>query len=113
MKPDGSGFLFLLAILPVAMAFASRSLSGMTLNEMMRLQGFDPDKLIVTCSDVQMGQLLGNSMSVCVLERIFLRLLPSASLIPPSVQLVDRWSGISTADMDAQIDVQIKRARVM
>eukprot|EP00928_Gymnodinium_smaydae_P008919 TRINITY_DN13292_c0_g5_i2.p1 TRINITY_DN13292_c0_g5~~TRINITY_DN13292_c0_g5_i2.p1 ORF type:complete len:393 (+),score=95.78 TRINITY_DN13292_c0_g5_i2:122-1180(+) len=59
--------------------------------EMMRLQGMEPTGFKQVVSEVQWGNLIGNSMSVNVLERIFVRLLPSANLVPATTRLVDRW----------------------
>ena len=42
----------------------------MNLSEMLRLQGMAPGSFIQTCSDAQFGHLLGNSMSINVMERI-------------------------------------------
>jgi len=62
-----------------------------TKEEMMRLQGMKPEDFKVVVSENQWGQQIGNSMSVNVLERIFVRLLPSANLVPPGKVLKDRW----------------------
>lgn len=59
--------------------------------EMHRLQGMNPTKFKVAVSRAKHGFQLGNSMSVCVLERIFVSLLPAAQLVGPSVKLEDRW----------------------
>merc|ERR1712129_352623 len=58
--------------------------------EMMRLQGMDPTKFTVAVSDAQLGKQLGNTMSVCVLERLFTRLLPAAKLVRGDI-VKDRW----------------------
>jgi len=64
----------------------------MNLNEMLRLQGMitlaEGFKKVV--SDRQLGKQIGNAMSCNVLERLFVRVLPSVGLAPPGV-LVDRW----------------------
>ena len=60
-----------------------------TKEEVFRLQGMDPTKFKVTVSSTKLGQLVGNSMSVNVLERVLLRALASAGL---AVNLVDRWA---------------------
>eukprot|EP00928_Gymnodinium_smaydae_P065132 TRINITY_DN48314_c0_g1_i1.p1 TRINITY_DN48314_c0_g1~~TRINITY_DN48314_c0_g1_i1.p1 ORF type:complete len:389 (+),score=64.17 TRINITY_DN48314_c0_g1_i1:98-1168(+) len=59
--------------------------------EMMRLQGMDPSGFKQAVSEAQWGNQIGNSMSVNVLERIFVRLLPQAGLVPKNTQLKDRW----------------------
>ena len=59
----------------------------------MKLQGYNnhprkvPYKIAV--SDRQLGLILGNAMSVNVLERILVRALRAAGLT--AVRLVDRW----------------------
>eukprot|EP00928_Gymnodinium_smaydae_P062497 TRINITY_DN46350_c0_g1_i1.p1 TRINITY_DN46350_c0_g1~~TRINITY_DN46350_c0_g1_i1.p1 ORF type:complete len:381 (-),score=79.00 TRINITY_DN46350_c0_g1_i1:195-1337(-) len=63
--------------------------------EMMRLQGMEPAGFKQVVSDAQWGNLIGNSMSVNVLERIFVRLLPAANLVPAGTRLVDRWQQAS------------------
>merc|ERR1712194_464674 len=59
--------------------------------EMMRLQGMNPTKFHVAVSDTQLGKQLGNTMSVNVLERLFVRLLPAAKLVRAGA-LKDRWA---------------------
>jgi len=58
--------------------------------EMMRLQGMDPTKFTVAVSENRLGHQLGNTMSVCVLERLFTRLLPAAKLVRGTI--TDRWA---------------------
>mmetsp|Transcript_33738 Transcript_33738/g.85296 ORF Transcript_33738/g.85296 Transcript_33738/m.85296 type:complete len:396 (+) Transcript_33738:139-1326(+) len=58
--------------------------------EMMRLQGMDPSKFRQAVSDPQLGKQLGNTMSVNVLERLLVRLLPAAGLVS-AAGLRDRW----------------------
>jgi len=58
--------------------------------EMMRLQGMNPTTFKVAVSETQLGRQLGNTMSVNVLERLFVRLLPAAKLARAS-DLTDRW----------------------
>jgi len=58
--------------------------------EMMRLQGMDPTKFTVAVSENRLGHQLGNTMSVCVLERLFTRLLPAAKLVRSTIK--DRWA---------------------
>jgi DNA (cytosine-5)-methyltransferase 1 len=61
----------------------------MTVGEMLRLQGWDgPFDRVV--SDRQLGQQLGNAMSVNVIERVLCNLLPAAGLWPSDL-LNDRW----------------------
>ena len=62
----------------------------MSSDEMLRLQGMNPHKLTFppdfTESDI--GKLVGNSMSVNVLVRLFARILPAANLWGP---IEDPW----------------------
>jgi len=58
--------------------------------EMMRLQGMDPTKFKVAISENSLGKQLGNTMSVNVLERLFVRLLPAAGLVRKG-EVKDRW----------------------
>jgi DNA (cytosine-5)-methyltransferase 1 len=58
--------------------------------EMMRLQGMNPTEFKVAISEAQLGKQLGNTMSVNVLERIFVRLLPAAKLVRVN-DVKDRW----------------------
>jgi len=60
------------------------------LTEMMRLQGMNPCKFRQVVSDRQLGKQLGNTMSVNVLERLLVRLLPAAGLATAG-GLRDRW----------------------
>jgi len=62
----------------------------MTKTEMMRLQGIDPNTFRVAVSECQLGRQIGNAMSVNVLERLFVRLLPACGLVRRGA-LVDRW----------------------
>jgi len=47
----------------------------------------------VVVSEAQLGKQIGNSMSVNLLERLFVRLLPFANLIPEGIVLADRYQG--------------------
>ena len=67
----------------------------------MRLDAFN-----LNITGKQLGQMLGNSMSVNVIERILCRLLPAAKL---SLQLDDPWE--TGSGMDRLVD-QRKRRRV-
>ena len=60
--------------------------------EMMRLQGMSPGLFKVVVSEAQLGIQIGNSMSVNVLERLFVRILPAARLVPHGA-LPDHWAG--------------------
>ena len=60
----------------------------LSLDEMMRPQGMTPRTVIRSVSDVELGKQVGNSMSVNVLERLFVKILPAVGLTPP---LLDPW----------------------
>jgi len=64
----------------------------MLLSEQLRLQGLPTveEGFVQAVSDRQLGAQIGNSMSVNVLERVFVRLLPAANLVPAH-KLLDRW----------------------
>lgn len=62
----------------------------MSLPEMMRLQGMNDKGFVKQVSDLSLGKQIGNAMSVNVLERILVRLLPAAGLYP-AARLHDRW----------------------
>lgn len=93
----------------------------------MRLQGMNPTQFKVAVSDVQLGKQLGNTMSVNVLERLLVRLLPAAKLARRS-EVKDRWASgaavkmlartrgsgfkaISKKARDADAKLKAKRAR--
>lgn len=65
----------------------------MNKTEMLRLQGLLTPKegFKQVVSDSQLGAQIGNAMSGNVLERIFVRLLPAAGLVPAR-RLRDRWA---------------------
>jgi len=70
-----------------------------TKTEMMRLQGMDPTKFKVAVTETQLGKQHGNTMSVNVLERLFVRLLPAANQVKRN-EVKDRWeSGIAPKDL--------------
>ena len=56
----------------------------------MRLQGMDPTKFVVAVTDPQLRIQLGNTMSVNVIERLLMRVLPAAGLAKRDT-LIDRW----------------------
>ena len=62
----------------------------MNTSEMLRLQGWR-GRFILASSDLQLGQLLGNSMSVNILQRILSSLLPAMGFCPPEA-LRDPWA---------------------
>ena len=56
----------------------------MNIQEMMRLQGIDPDGFHQVVSDSVMGQQLGNAMSVNVVEQVISKALQAAGLVRKS-----------------------------
>ena len=56
----------------------------------MRLQGMDPKNFVVAVSGTQLGNQLGNTMSVNVIERLLGRVLPAVGLVKHG-SLIDRW----------------------
>jgi len=62
----------------------------MSKEEMMRLQGMNPKNFKVAVSECQLGKQLGNTMSVNVLERLLVRVLPAAKLCRRG-DVKDRW----------------------
>ena len=51
-----------------------------TVNELLRLQGFDPARVVLAGSERDMGDLIGNASSKTVAERVLRRLLIAAGL---------------------------------
>eukprot|EP00959_Pyramimonas_sp_CCMP1952_P426793 8938826-Pyramimonas_sp.AAC.1 len=70
-----------------------------TIQELFAFQGFRPEsykkwsKLGIT--DRQIAKMLGNSMSVCVIERVLVEALWAAGLV--TEKPVDRWAPRNTA----------------
>ena len=62
----------------------------LTVAERLALQGMRADVCRDGISNRQMGLMIGNAMSVNVLERLLVRLLPAVGLRPPR-SLHDRW----------------------
>jgi DNA (cytosine-5)-methyltransferase 1 len=63
----------------------------LTIEEMLALQGMPPDVRREGISNRQLGLMIGNAMSVNVLERLLVRLLPGVGLLPPG-SVHDRWA---------------------
>ena len=90
----------------------------MSIREMMRLQGIDPDKFKQVVSDSVMGQQLGNAMSVNVIERILARALRAAGLVHlPCLKdgrtKLDRWEtgvGFDAIRPKASTNMILKRS---
>jgi len=55
------------------------------------LQGMSPALNCVGITERQMGCMIGNAMSVNVLERLLVRLLPAVGLVSGTC-LRDRWA---------------------
>ena len=62
----------------------------MSLEEMCRFQGFDPTKIKQSVSNVEMGRMLGNAMSINIVERILFRVLRHMGFVQLA-STVDRW----------------------
>merc|ERR1711920_1104939 len=65
---------------------------GKTALRTLKREGSDPTReaFAVEVSETQLGKQLGNTMSVNVLERLLVRVLPAAGLVKHGV-LSDRW----------------------
>ena len=61
----------------------------MTKEEMFRLQGMDLTVFKNTIPETILGQLLGNAMSVNVIERVIFQALKATQLLPEGCQ--DKW----------------------
>ncbi len=57
---------------------------------MFRLQGMDPTKFVVEVTPTQLGQQLGNAMSVNVVERVLYQVILATALVDSS-SIADRW----------------------
>lgn len=72
----------------------------MNIEEMLGLQGIDPDTFVRVVPDSVLGQQIGNAMGVNVVERTFSRALVAAGLVKKSClkdskQDLSRWkSGV-------------------
>ena len=66
----------------------------MTVEEMLLLQGMDPGKMKGSCSRQNLGKMVGNSMSVNVLERVLSRALNATDLVLRPLK--DRWDNENT-----------------
>ena len=62
----------------------------MNVDEMCRFQGIQPGSIDFGLSDREKGQLIGNAMSVNVIERILKRALEASGLVPQGTT-TDRW----------------------
>ena len=70
----------------------------MTKEEMFRLQGMNPTQFTVDVAERTLGQQIGNAMSVNVIERVILRALIAAKLMPGESQGGDRWESGEALD---------------
>ena len=71
----------------------------MSLDEMMRLQGMDPEKLVKAVPPTELGKLLGNAMSVNVVERVLCQALKHANLLSQTAR--DSWESHDVANQGA------------
>ena len=62
----------------------------LAVEETLTLQGRPPDVRRESISGRQLGLVIGNAVSVNVLERLLVRLLPGVGLLPPG-SLHVRW----------------------
>ena len=68
-----------------------------TINERLRLMGMDPADVDVSATTpAKLGRMIGNAMSVNVLERLLYRALPASGLISQS-ELRGRWESLDAA----------------
>jgi len=80
--------------------------------EMMRFQGMNPTKFNVAINDLHLGAQLGNTMSVNVLERLLVRVLPAAGLVS-SQAVTDHWvSGRRMQELSRTIGKGFKHVKV-
>ena len=74
----------------------------MSKKEMMRVHGMNPSKFKCVVPESELGLMLGNTMSVCVIERVLINLLYAARLVP--APLHDGWlSGARQAQLIASV----------
>ena len=70
----------------------------LSIAERLRLQGLPTSilrhRVASGCNDRQLGAMVGNAMSLNVLERVLVRLLPACGLAP-GISLTDRWQSTS------------------
>ena len=76
---------------------------------MMRLQGIVPNSLHVNVAPLAFRKCLGNAMSLNVLQRLLVSLLPSAGLVEPG-QLHDPWlTGAAQSELSATRELSTTR----
>ena len=70
----------------------------LSIAERLRLQGLPTSilrhRVASGCNDRQLGAMVGNAMSLNILERVLVRLLPACGLAP-GISLTDRWQSTS------------------
>jgi len=77
--------------------FISNRGRRLSIKEQLRLQAFDPNRIkLDSITERQLAQAAGNAMTVSVIERILLRALPAANLVPET-DLRQRWENLSSA----------------
>ena len=80
----------------------------MAVDEQMRFQGINPTLFVKTVSDLALGGMVGNSMAINVLQRLFVRLLPAAQLVPAG-SVHDEWvTNEAFAKLAASVDKPFK-----
>ena len=78
----------------------------MSINEMFRLQGGSPANFKVAVSDSELGKLIGNAMSVNVIERVLLQALQATGRISGTE---DRWeSGEAVKNISGHFGPKVK-----
>ena len=81
----------------------------MTIEEMCRFQGFNPTKLKHCVSDTELGHMLGNAMSVNIIERILFRVIRHMEFAQLA-GTVDRWeSGQALRDLHSSKNSKLHR----
>lgn len=68
-----------------------------SLMEMSRFQGMHPGYFKKTCSGNDLGRLLGNSMSLHVIERVLHAIFTTIGILSPSA--VDRWKCLALSEL--------------
>ena len=63
-----------------------------TIQEMLCFQGITPSSIRQSCSDNELGKMVGNSMSVNVIERVLFHLFTQVGILSSVDDVnVDRW----------------------
>lgn len=78
----------------------------MTKEEMLRLQGMDPTKIKVAVPENELGQQIGNAMSINVIERILVQVLKATNLA--NTEITDRLE-----NGEAQKEISATKGKVL